>query len=142
MTEEHRYWRRDQSAGITPPNLANRVEFADHIVKARGKRTQYTSVSTSDTRIGSFGPQLYELLRDKLSSDSHALTEHAALMTALRERARTGEKADRLKAAQAMRYAQKNSEGLIDWRLDFARIEPKHLYLWTAEQVRPYFVRR
>jgi len=38
------YFRQDQSDGISPPDLTKNTTFAEHIVRARGKRTKYTSV--------------------------------------------------------------------------------------------------
>ncbi|MFV8751970.1 hypothetical protein ACNOYE_15600 [Nannocystaceae bacterium ST9] len=142
MTDAKQYWRRDQLSGITPPDLNKHVEFAEHIVKARGKRTQFTSVSTSDSRIDLFGPQLYALLQTKLAEDGHLLVQHEALLRALQEASKTGEKAARQKAVQATRYARKNYEGLVDWRFDLKGVEAKSLFVWTADKVRPYFVRR
>lgn len=37
------YFRGDRSSGITAPDLTKEVDYADHIVKARGKRTCFTS---------------------------------------------------------------------------------------------------
>jgi hypothetical protein len=43
MTAEstQHYYRKDQSSGITAPNLAKCCSYAEHIVSARGKRDQY-----------------------------------------------------------------------------------------------------
>ena len=52
------YYRGDQKAGITAPDLTKDVEYADHVVKARGKRTQFTSVSKTPAKIVDFGEML------------------------------------------------------------------------------------
>lgn len=133
------YFRGDQRAGISPPDLSKDVSYADHIVKARGKRTQYTSVSKDKTKIRSFGDQLYKLKRPKLEEDDHGLVEHDALMASLREEAKASDKGERLKAIQAFRYARKRLEGLVDWHFDISGVERKDLLTWASGRVRPYF---
>jgi hypothetical protein len=115
------------------------VSYADHIVKARGKRTQYTSVSKDRTRIRRFGDQLYKLRRPRLDGDGHGLVEHDALMASLQEEARASNRGERLKAVQALRYARKRLEGLVDWHFDISGVERKDLLTWAAAKVRPYF---
>ena len=133
------YFRGDNSSGITGPNLSKSVEYADHIVKARGKRTQYTSVSKEPGKIRDFGDQLYELKCDKVAADSHILVNHDELMGALREQARNHDKAAKQKAVQALRYAKKRLEGLVDWKFDTSGVEPKKLLTWATQKVQPYF---
>ena len=57
------YFRRDQSDGISPPDPSKVCTFAEHIVRARGKRTNYTSVSLDPSKIRDFGDALYRLKR-------------------------------------------------------------------------------
>ncbi len=133
------YYRRDQTKGITPPELSKDCTFAEHIVRARGKRTRFTSVSLNKEKITDFGPALYIALRPKIETDGHAVIEHSALMNALRAVAMTGEKEDRLRAVQAQRYATKRKEGLIEWKFDISRVERKDLYVWSVSQTSPYF---
>jgi hypothetical protein len=136
------YYRGDQKAGITAPDLTKDVEYADHIVKARGKRTQLTSVSKASTKVVDFGEVLYKLKQPELLGDGHMLVEHDALMMVLRDQARTSDKAARLKAAQAMRYATKRQEGLVDWRFDTSGVEKKALITWAGRHVQVYFQRQ
>ncbi len=133
------YFRRDREDGISPPNLSKDVTYADHIVRARGKRTKFTSVSKSKDKIRCFGRQLYKVLRDKLETDKHRLIEHAALITELQKQATTETKGERLKAIQATRYAKKRLEALVEWHFDTSGVERKALITWAAEKVRPYF---
>ena len=49
------YFRRDQRDGVSPPDLSKDCTFAEHIVHARGKRTQFTSVSLDLSKIRDFG---------------------------------------------------------------------------------------
>ncbi len=77
------YFRGDQKAGITPPNLSNTCDFADHIVKARGKKSAFTSVSKEPSRIGDFGEVVYRVKRPELDSDGHVLVDHEQLVEAL-----------------------------------------------------------
>jgi hypothetical protein len=133
------YYRRDQTKGITPPELSKDCTFAEHIVRARGKRTRYTSVSLDKEKITDFGPTLYLAIRDKIEGDGHTIIEHSTLMNTLRHVANTGEKEDRLRAVQAQRYATKRKEGLVEWNFDISRIERKSLFVWSAAQTGPYF---
>lgn len=139
MTTLSDYFRGDNKSGITGPNLAKDVSFADHIVKARGKRTQYTSVSKSPDKIRIFGSQLYKLIREKVAFDKHRLIEHLALMDALREQARSTTKEDRQKAVLALRYARKRLEGLVDWSFDISGVAKKDIITWATKKVQPYF---
>lgn len=133
------YYRRDQAKGITPPELSKDCTYAEHIVRARGKRTRFTSISLDKERISDFGPALYVALRQDIEAAGHEIVEHSVLMDALRVAASTGEKEDRLRAVQARRYAAKRKEGLVDWKLDISRVERKDLFTWSTAQVRPYF---
>ena len=133
------YFRGDSKAGITAPNLARDVGYADHIVKARGKRTQFTSVSRQPGKVWDFGDQLYRLKREDAASDGHKLVEHETLMAHLREQARSEKKAAKLKALQAIRYAKKRLEGLVDWSFDTSGVDRKDLITWAATKVQPYF---
>ena len=135
------YYRGDQRNGITAPDLSKDVGYADHIVRARGKRTQFTSVSKEPDRIRDFGDQLYRLRRAELDADQHDLVEHQPLMDALRDEARTADKAEKLKAVQAMRYAKKRLEGLVNWGFDTTGVQRKDLITWAAGKVQPYFKR-
>jgi hypothetical protein len=134
------YYRRDQSSGITAPNLAKCCSYAEHIVSARGKRDQYTSVSLDPKKIHGFGDKLYRLLREKLPEDGHDLVEHDILLSSLRQIAATGDKADKTRALRALRYATKRKEGLICWRFDICSIETKDIISWTFSKVQTYFV--
>jgi hypothetical protein len=135
------YFRRDQRHGISPPDLSKDCTFAEHIVHARGKRTRYTSVSLDLSRIRDFGDTDYRLERDKAVGDGHALVEHEALTAELRRVVREGEKADRLRAAQALRYATRRKEGLVSWSFDTAGVDRKDLIAWAQKRVQPYFIR-
>jgi len=133
------YYRRDQTKGITPPELSKDCTFAEHIVRARGKRTRFTSVSLNKEKITDFGPSLYLALRPEIETDGHTIIEHSALMSALRVIATTGEKEDRLRAVQAQRYATKRKEGLVEWKFDISRVERKDLFVWSVARTSPYF---
>ncbi len=70
------YYRRDQQDGISPPDLSKECSFAEHIVHARGKRTQFTSVSLDLSKIKDFGDADYRLDRQKTEGDGHRIVEH------------------------------------------------------------------
>jgi len=61
------HFRKDSSNGITPPNPDARVSYVDHVTKARGKRTQFTSVSEAADAIRHFAGDLYRCSRVRLA---------------------------------------------------------------------------
>lgn len=134
------YYRRDQKDGITAPNLAKCCSYAEHIVSARGKGDQYTSVSLAPHTIRIFGERLYRLLKDILLEDRHDLVEHERLLVALREVAVTQDKVHRERALQALRYAKKRKEGLIEWKFDTPSVATKDMISWTYAKVQRYFI--
>jgi hypothetical protein len=140
-TQRRDYFRRDQRDGISPPDLSKGSTYSEHIVHARGKRTRYTSVSLDLTKIRDFGDTNYRLERAKLAEDNHGLVEHEELTDELRRTIRDGEKADRLLAVQALRYATKRKEGLVRWTFDISPIARKDLLTWTGARIQVYFTR-
>jgi hypothetical protein len=140
-TQRRDYFRRDQRDGISPPDLSKESTYAEHIVQARGKRTRYTSVSLDLTKIRDFGDTNYRLERAKLAEDNHGFVEHEELTDELRRTIRDGEKADRLLAVQALRYATKRKDGLVSWTSDISRIARKDLLTWTGTRIQVYFTR-
>ena len=92
------YFRRDQDRGITAPDLSKDCTYAEHIVRARGKRTQLTSASLDRDKIDDFGPTLYKALRDKLDPGGHIIVEHEALLAQLRNSAVSSDKAEKVRA--------------------------------------------
>jgi hypothetical protein len=79
------YFRRDQRDGVSPPDLSKECTFAEHIVHARGKRTQFTSVSLDLSKIRDFGDTNYKLERDKTVSDGPALVSTRRCLLSLEE---------------------------------------------------------
>ncbi len=135
------YFRRDQEGGITAPDLSKDCAFAEHVVRARGKRTRFTSVSLDKARIDDFGPALYLALRPVITTDGHSIIEHADLMASLRASASSSTKAERVRAVQAIRYAQRRKEGLIDWRFNLDGIERKEYIRFGYTAIQKYFAR-
>lgn len=133
------YFRGDERSGITAPDLSKEVEYCDHIVKARGKRSQYTSVSKEPGKIRDFGDQLYRLKRPKVDDDGHTVVEHETLIDALQDLARGQDKGTRQKAIQALRYAKKRLEGLVQWKFNLQGVARKDLISWAQGKVQPYF---
>lgn len=136
------YFRGDQENGITAPDLSKSVEYADHIVKARGKRTQFTSVSKDPVKIRDFGEQIYKLKQQELKADDHQLVDHEGLMDALRKQARESSKGAKIKAVQALRYAKARMEGLVDWEFNIDGVDRKSLLTWAAGRVSQYFAKQ
>jgi hypothetical protein len=133
------YFRGDQDAGISAPNLLKPCDYADHIVNARGKKTAFTSVSIDRQAITIFGERHYVLLQEELIANGHGLIEHEALIGDLRNAAANGEKEQRTKAIAALRYARKRKEGLVNWAFDISRVPPKDIITWAFRQVQPFF---
>lgn len=135
------YFRRDQSTGISPPNLAKDCTFAEHIVHARGKRTKYTSVSLDLSKIRDFGDTNYRLNRDLVTEDGHALVEHEELIQELRRVATVESEEFRLRALQALRYATRRKEGLVSWSFNTSAVARNNLINWAQTHVQQYFSR-
>jgi hypothetical protein len=133
------YFRRDRKEGITAPDLTKSYSVAERIVRARGKRTNFTSVSLDLVRLHDFGEAQYQLKRAKAEADRHRIIEHEELMTMLLNTCRSSDKYDRARALQAMRYAKTRLEGLIEWRFDASAIERKGLIKWAYRQIQKYF---
>ena len=133
------YYRRDQQDGVTAPDLSKTCFYAEHIVRARGKRTQYTSVSLDPERIADFGPALYAVLRDRVQAEEHVLVEHDDLLRHLRLIAERQTKAERARAIQALRYARLRLEGLVEWRFNTSGVERKDLIAWAHRHIQEFF---
>lgn len=138
-TPEPHYYRRDQSGGVTAPDLSKACTLAEHIVRARGKKTKYTSISLDSDKIDDFGPTLYQALRAEILDKGHAIIEHDALIRGLRIDALNGDRLDRRKALQAQLYARRRREGLIDWMFDITGVQRKELITWAFVQVQRFF---
>jgi hypothetical protein len=111
-------------------------------VRARGKRTAYTSVSLHPDAIRDFGNTLYQVKRPKLEDDGHALVQHGGLLAELRKAAAKESKGERLRAVQALRYAKRRREGLIDWKFDVSAVKPTDLVSWAQSRVAAYFAKK
>jgi hypothetical protein len=135
------YFRRDQRNGVSPPDLSKACTFAEHIVHARGKRTQLTSVSLDLTRIRDFGDADHRLRREETERDGHAVVEHEALLAELQRVANEEERAERQRAIQALRYARQRKEGLVKWNFDTSGVERKDLINWAFGKVQAYFAK-
>jgi hypothetical protein len=107
------YFRRDQNEGVTAPDLSKDCTYAEHIVRARGKRTQLTSVSQEPKKIHDFGPSLYQLIHQSLEDDSHTFVEHSELISLLIKSAESTDHEEHLRAIQAQCYARRRLEGLV-----------------------------
>lgn len=135
------YFRRDQAARISPPDLSKPCSYAEHIVHARGKRTQFTSVSLDPAKIRDFGDTTYRLKRELTQAHGHALVEHEELLDELRRVINEGSKAERARAIHARRYATWRKEGLVRWSFNFAGVKRKGLIAWAETRVQVYFSR-
>ncbi len=149
------YFRRDQRDGISPPDLSKECTFAEHIVHARGKRTQYTSVSLDPNKIKDFGDTTYLLNRQQTETDGHIVIEHEFLLTELQrtikeqdkaekeqdKAEKEQDKAERVRAIQALRYATQRKEGLVKWQFEISRLERKKMIALATTKVQIYFTK-
>jgi hypothetical protein len=135
------YFRRDRNDGISPPDLSKDCSYSDHIVHARGKRTQFTSLTLDLDKCRDFGECSYKLLREDAENDDHKIVEHEHLLAELQLAVSEGKKLERLKAIPALRYARARKEGLVDWHFDISRIERKEVVNWAYKHIQKYFVR-
>ncbi|QSQ19249.1 hypothetical protein JY651_28355 [Pyxidicoccus parkwayensis] len=136
------FFRQDQSDEITPPNLGMEATYAEHIVHARGKRTQYTSLSTDPSCIKDFGPQLWRFHEAPAAADGHRVLGHQDLVATLREELTSSrDRKARELAARALPRAIQRKEALVLWAFDISRISRKELSEWARPHVRRYFTR-
>jgi hypothetical protein len=133
------YFRRDQEGGITAPDLSKGCTWAEHIVRARGKRTKFTSVSLDRDKIDDFGPVLYQALCVEIEAAGHDLIGHDRLMKDLRSTAASRDKSERRRAIQALDYARRRREGLIDWKFRLPPAEKDVTITWASKQVQKFF---
>jgi hypothetical protein len=98
-------------------------------------------VSLDQDKIDGFGPTLYKVLREKLGMAGHALIEHSTLIDHLRQLASTSQKADRARAVQALWYARRRREALVEWKFTISGIDRKLLINWAYAQVQEFFVK-
>lgn len=138
--ETRPYFRGDQASGITGPNLAKTCTFAEHICRARGKRTQFTSVSLDPNKIRDFGDVIYRLKRPQIDSDGHETIEHETLLAELRKSIQESVKADRQQGILALRRARLRREGLIRWQFKIPS-NASDLITWAEERVQQYFLK-
>ena len=136
------YFRRDRDEGVTAPDLRKECTYAEHIVRARGKRTSMTSVSLDASKIEDFGDALYQLKRAELTSDGHALVEHGPLLSDLLDSAQSSKKEERARAIQALRYAKRRREGLVRWKFNISGVESKDVINWAFVQIQKYFSKK
>jgi hypothetical protein len=141
VTDTDEYFRRDQADGVTAPDLTKDCSFSEHIVRARGKRTQLTSLSLTPDKIRDFGPVLYQARRTEIDIDGHTLVRHSALMDALRDTACSSSKEERARAIQAQRYAKRRMEGLLQWSFDTSGVDRKNMITWAFSKIQKYFGR-
>ena len=135
------YFRRDQRDGISPPDLSKDCTFAEHIVHARGKRTQLTSVSVDLSKIRDFGDTNYKLERERTSRSGHSLVEHEALLAELKRSIREDGREESDRAARALVYATRRKEGLVQWAFDTSGLARKDLLTWAFDKVQHFFTR-
>jgi hypothetical protein len=121
------------------PDLSKPCSFAEHVVRTRGKRTKYTSVSLDPDKIDDFGPAPYQALCIDIRAAGHAIIEHDALIQSLRAEAENSTKMDRRRALPAQRYATRRREGLIDWIFDATSVQLKELITWAFAQIQKFF---
>jgi len=115
--------------------------YAEHVVSARGKRSQFTSVSLDLARNRDLGEQSYRLKRPELERAGHGLVEHQTLLNSLRADVLKGRRAARLHAIQAVRWVRMRKEGLVEWKFDVSGVERKDIISWAQGRVRDFFVK-
>ena len=108
---------------------------------ARGKRTRYTSVSTSQNAIRDFGEQLWKLTQPKVTDAGHIVISHEELLRALRTILEADDDRQRELAARAIPRVNRRKEALVDWQFAVDRIERKDRMVWAENQVREFFTR-
>ncbi len=141
LLENRAYFRGDQHDGVTGPNLLKTCTYAEHICHARGKLTQFSSISLNAAKISDFGETVYRANRTLLDDDRHHMIEHELLLDELRRAIRESSKQEKTQAISALRRAQRRREGLVDWKFDISRIDRKDVIAWANAAVQKYFTK-
>jgi len=71
--------------------------------------------------------------------DGHGVVEHEDLLTELQRVAKDQQKAERLRAIQALRYTRQRREGLVTWKFDMSGVERKDLIDWARGKIQRFF---
>jgi hypothetical protein len=137
--EKREYFRRDRNEGVTPPDLTKNCTIAEHVVRARGKKTNFTSVTLDLSRVRDFGETSYQLKRPETEADGHEVIEHDVVIQTLQEVCRNNQKDERARALQAIRYASAHLEGLVRWDFDISRVPRKEVINWVYGRIQQYF---
>jgi hypothetical protein len=132
---------RDQVDTVSGPNPDDTSNYAEHVVHARGKRTRFTSVSTSRDAIRDFGNQLWKLVQPKVTDDGHVVVTHEQLLQELRDLLHGDDERASELAARALPRSIRRREALVDWRYKTDGIERKDRISWAERYVREYFTR-
>ncbi len=66
--------------------------------------------------------------------------EHEVLLTELQRVANDQQKAERLRAIQALRYTRQRREGLVTWKFYISGVERKDLIDWARGKIQRFFV--
>ena len=133
------HFRNDSPNGITPPNPDANVSHVDHITKARGKRTQFTSVSQDADSIRHFSGELYRCSRIAVQGDGHTFVEHNDLVDGIRQTILKSRREEKIKAERALQYTTRAKEALINWKFDFRRVPRKDRITRCGDQIQAYF---
>jgi len=137
MTRE--YFRKDRAAGVTAPDLTKSCSVAEHVVRARGKRTNFTSVSLDLARLRDLGEAEYRLDGGQTEADGHRIIEHDVLISMLRDICQNSDKQERARALQAIRYAKSRLEALVEWKFDISAVARKDVIAWAYKRIQKYF---
>lgn len=132
------HYRGDQDKGITAPNLGLDVTFAEHVVKARGRKSNYTSVSENRAAAQIFG-KVYTLDEIGLRNDGHQLFCSISIQKSLQDTIKSGGPQAQL-ALRAVPRVAKNSECLIKWDFKIpSKFTGGSLISWTYNTIQKYF---
>lgn len=121
--------------------MSKTCTYAEHVVHARGKRTQFTSVSLDPKKIWDLGETLYRLLLDALLEAKHILIDHDKLVKSLINTVKNDEGKERDIAIRAIRRVKRRKEALIEWRFNIRAVERKDLIPWAFNKVNNFFTK-
>ena len=139
MTQE--YFRRDRSAGVTAPDLTKLCSVPEHVVRARGKKTNFTSVSLDLARLQDLGEAEYRLDSGQTEADRHRIIEHHVLISMLRDVCQNSDKQERARALQGIRYVKSRLEALVEWKFDISAVARKDVITWAYSRIQKYFTK-
>lgn len=122
---------------MTGINPNNRVSIVDHITKARGEKTQYTSVSDELQKLDQFQGVPWECNAIHIAQDLHIVIDFNTLIGLIQSSTERN-----TKKARARTHATRAREHLIEWSFSLpSNLNSSTRITWLEKKITTYFKR-